>query len=615
MHVDHEEDAFNPEEEINQEDAWVVISSFFEKHGLVSQQIGSFNQFLETNIQEIINENKEIVITPEKKYAPDQRNAAEFKYEIIFGQLHISHLPYFKEKDDLYNQIYPNEARVRNLTYESDLLLDINSLTKVFDEKLGKEVIKDEPKVVAKNFIGKIPIMIRSKFCALSNKNDRDRVDVKECIYDQGGYFIINGGEKVIVAQERMANNFVYVFRKKEPAAYSWSAEIRSNMDSSNRPPSQFTVRILSKGENKKEHSGQVIRARIPYIKKDIPIVILFRALGFVADRDILDHILFDYNDISTLELLRPSLEESFVIQTQEVALDFIGRRGSAEGVSKLKRIQYTKEILQREMLPHVSTMPGNESKKAFFIGYMVHRLCNAALGRCNEDDRDHFGKKRMDMAGSLFAGLFRQLFRKFAKETQINLKRSVDELKDMNLTLALKNKTITHGLRYALATGNWGTNKSGQVLKTGVSQVLNRLTFVSSLSHLRRMNTPLQKQGKLTKPRQLHNTHWGMVCPAETPEGQACGLVKNLSLMAYMSVGTPAKVVLETLDELGTENLSELHPHNIPGKAKIFVNGSWVGIHNDPEGLINTLKRKRRKCVISKEVSIIQDYENKEIR
>jgi DNA-directed RNA polymerase II subunit RPB2 len=312
---------------------------------------------------------------------------------------------------------------------------------------------------------------------------------------------------------------------------------------------------------------------------------------------------------------LRPSLEEAFEIQTQEVALDFIGRRGSAEGVSKNKRIQYTKEILQREMLPHVSTMAGNESKKAFFIGYMVHRLCNAALGRANEDDRDHYGKKRLDMAGSLFAGLFRQLFRKFAKEAQINLKRMVDEYKDMNITLAFKNKTVTHGLRYALATGNWGTNKSGQVLKTGVSQVLNRLTFVSSLSHLRRLNTPLQKQGKLTKPRQLHNTHWGMVCPAETPEGQACGLVKNLSLMAHVSVGTPVKVVHETLEEQGMENLSELHPHNIPGKAKIFVNGSWVGIYSDPEALISTLKKKRRKCVLSPEVSIINDYNLKEIK
>jgi DNA-directed RNA polymerase II subunit RPB2 len=604
----------NADEEITQEDAWVVISSFFEKHGLVSQQIGSFNQFLESNIQEIINENKEILIIPDIKFGPNQREASKFKYEVVFGQLHISHKPYFKEKDDKYEPIFPNEARIRNLTYESDLLLDITSTSKEWDEAKNRDEVKDEPKSVSKNFIGKIPIMVRSKFCALSGKTDHERIDNKECLYDQGGYFIIGGGEKVIVAQERMANNFVYVFKKKEPNSISWLAEIRSNLDSSNRPPSQFSVKISGKGDGK-TGTGQVIRAKIPYIKKDIPIVILFRALGFVADRDILDHIVFDKNDKTLMELLRPSLEEAAVYQTQETCLDYIGRRGAAEGVSKPKRVAYAKTILQRETLPHVSTMPGNESKKAFFIGYMVHRLCVAALGRCLEDDRDHYGKKRLDMAGSLFAGLFRQLFRKFATDTQKNLKKMVDEQKDMNLTHAFKNKTITHGLRHALATGNWGTNKSGQVLKTGVSQVLNRLTFVSSLSHLRRLNTPLQKQGKLTKPRQLHNTHWGMVCPAETPEGQACGLVKNLSLMAYVSVGTPVKVVMETLDEQGMENLSELHPHNIPGKAKIFVNGSWVGIHNDPESLVSVLKKKRRKLVLSKEVSIINDCANKEIK
>jgi DNA-directed RNA polymerase II subunit RPB2 len=292
-------------------------------------------------------------------------------------------------------------------------------------------------------------------------------------------------------------------------------------MDSSNRPPNPFSIKILSKTEkNIKEKFGQVVEAKIPYIKEDIPIIIVFRALGFVADKDILDHIVFDYSDLSLLEILRPSLEKSQPIQSQEVALDYIGRRGNVEGVNKTLRIKHAKEILQREMLPHVSTLSGNEGKKAFFIGYMVYRLCIAALGRTTEDDRDHYGKKRLDMAGSLFAGLFRQLFRKFAKTTQLELTKMVNKQKDMALATAIKANTITKDLRYALNTGNWGSSKSGQVLKTGVAQVLNRLTFVSSLSHLRRLNTPLQKQGKLTKPRQLHNTHWGMICPAETPEG-----------------------------------------------------------------------------------------------
>ena len=598
--------------EITQEESWSVISEYFRKHGLVSQQIGSFNQFLENNIQEVITENKDISIIPDKKYNPDG-DKSELKYEIQFGQLWVSNNPYFKEKDDVYSNISPNEARIRSLTYESDLLLDISSSSKIVDEN-GVEKIKEDIQISKKNFIGKVPIMVRSKFCSLYNKNDFERIELKECTYDQGGYFIITGGEKVLVAQERMANNFVYIFKKKDPSAYSWYAEIRSSMDNSNKPPSLFTIKMLSKTD-KKSNSGQAIRCRIPYIKKDISIVILFRALGIVSDKDILEHIIFDCSDKQKLEILKASLDEAREINNQETALDYIGRRGSQEGVKRENRIKYAKEILQREMLPHVSTQTGNETKKAFFIGYMVDKICEGALGRQKEDDRDHYGKKRMDMAGTLFAGLFRFLFRKFAKESQMNLKKLVDEQKDMNLTLALRNKTITHGLRYALATGNWGTNKSGQVLKSGVAQVLNRLTFASSLSHLRRLNTPLQKSGKLTKPRQLHNTHWGMICPAETPEGHACGLVKNLSLMSFISVGSSARTIQESLEEQGMENISELHPNNIPGKAKIFLNGSWIGIHDDAKELSDILLNKRRKNIIPSEVSIVNNYANKEIK
>ena len=602
------------DDDITSNDAWNVITSYFEEHGLVSQQIGSFNQFLDSNIQEIINENNLISIIPDSKYAPSKKDNSNIKYEFEFSQLHVNDKPsYHNHTGDNPTTIHPNEARIRNLTYESSMFIDVKTRKKYFNSKKKTEEMSEEPITWEKVFIGKIPIMVRSKFCSLDGKNDIGRIDVQECVFDQGGYFIIGGGEKVLVAQERMATNFVYVFRKREANGYSWQAEIRSNLDGSNRPASQFSVKIPGKGKGDK--LGKVITARIPYIRQDINIIILFRALGLDQDKDILDHIIFDDNDTSMLELLRPSLEDAFEIHEQNKALDYIGRRGAAESVEQAKRISYAKDMLQKEMLPHVSTLPNNESKKAFFIGYMVYRLANCALGRTNEDDRDHYGKKRLDMAGALFAGLFRQLFRRFTKETQMNMKELIDQNKENLLKNAIRSNIITHGLRYALATGNWGTNKSGQVQKTGVAQVLNRLTFVSSLSHLRRLNTPLQKQGKLTKPRQLHNTHWGMVCPAETPEGQSCGLVKNLSMMAYVSVGTPSIIVQDTLESLGTENLSEVHPTNIPGKTKIFVNGSWIGITNEPETIMKSLINKRRKDALSKEISIVNDYVNKEIK
>jgi DNA-directed RNA polymerase II subunit RPB2 len=156
-----------------------------------------------------------------------------------------------------------------------------------------------------------------------------------------------------------------------------------------------------------------------------------------------------------------------------------------------------------------------------------------------------------------------------------------------------------------------------GATAKAGVSQVLNRLTYASSLSHLRRCNTPLARTGKQAKPRQLHNTHWGMVCPAETPEGQAVGLVKNLALMAYITTGTAQVPVLEFLEEFSTENLTDILPSVMaePNTCKIFVNGNWVGIHRDPRALVDTFRSLRRMVDIDAEVSIVRDIADKEVR
>ena len=587
------------EEEINEEDSWKVISAYFSQHGLVSQQIGSFNQFVGNNIKEIVDENKVLKIEMDPSY---KRNAEPITYELNFGDVKIAANPQILESNEKINkQLFPNEARVRNLDYLSDL-----SVEAFLKEKKGED---SDERILGKKQtypIGKIPIMIRSKYCSLKKKSDLERIELRECEFDQGGYFIIGGGEKVIVAQERMATNFVYVFNKKEQSGFSWQAEVRSSLDGSNRPPVQFAVKIAKKNTHMQNDLGGLITARIPYIKSDVDIVILFRALGLESDKDIIDYIVFDESDNSFKELLRPSIELfSSDYKDKDECLEYLGNRatkGTAD--SREKRIKRAEEILRKDMLSHVSIERGAESKKAFFIGYMIYRLGNCALGRAFGDDRDHYGKKRLDMSGVLLTGIFRQYFRNFLKSVESNIKDKLknDKTGRINLEDVFDTNIITNGMKYALATGNWGKNRVGVVLKTGVAQVLQRLTFMSSLSHLR--------------PRQLHNTHWCMLCPAETPEGQACGLVKNLSLMAFVSVGTPSKLIQEVLDGIPDfQKLSELIPESIRGKSKIFINGSWVGITNNPEDIMERLVGQRRKACISKEISIVNNFMNKEIR
>jgi DNA-directed RNA polymerase II subunit RPB2 len=554
-------------------------------------------------------------------YDNEEEEDSETKlvFQVKFGQVFLSK-PTAIEKDGNVTSMFPLEARLRNLTYAAPLYVDVE-LSRYHvardvnlgdpTEDLGEPVMTEHAK---KEFLGYVPMMLRSLFCVLSDKDDADLADLGECIYDQGGYFVINGSEKVIIAQERLSNNHVYAFKKKQPSKFSWVIETRSQVENSTRPVSTLYLQMYHKG-GRMAIDGNQIRSTLPYIRTDIPVVIIFRALGFVADRDIIEHVVYDLSDAEMMDLFRPSLEEAQVIQRQDIALDFIGRRGSARDVTKEDRIRYAQSILQKEVLPHVGTEDHCEAKKGFFIGYAVHKLLSCRLGRADEDDRDHFGKKRLDLAGPLLGGLFRILFRKLTKDVRKHLQRCLDEGKFFSISSAIKSNHITDGLKYSLATGNWGDK--GMAGKAGVSQVLNRLTYASSLSHLRRSNTPLARTGKQAKPRQLHNTHWGMVCPAETPEGQAVGLVKNLALMAYITTGTAQVPVLEFLEEFSTENLTDILPSVVaePNTCKIFVNGNWVGIHRNPKELVDTFRSLRRMVDIDAEVSIVREIAQKEVR
>ncbi|XP_072251194.1 DNA-directed RNA polymerase II subunit RPB2 isoform X2 [Leuresthes tenuis] len=603
---DEDDDEITPD--LWQEACWIVISSYFDEKGLVRQQLDSFDEFIQMSVQRIVEDAPPIDLQAEAQHTSGEVEEPP-RYLLKFEQIYLSK-PTHWERDGAPSPMMPNEARLRNLTYSAPLYVDI---TKTIIKE-GEDQLQTQHQ---KTFIGKIPIMLRSTYCLLSGLTDRDLCELNECPLDPGGYFIINGSEKVLIAQEKMATNTVYVFAKKD-SKYAYTAECRSCLENSSRPTSTIWVSMMARGGQgvKKSAIGQRIVSTLPYIRQEVPIIIVFRALGFVSDRDILEHIIYDFDDPEMMEMVKPSLDEAFVIQEQNVALNFIGSRGAKPGVTKERRIKYAKEVLQKEMLPHVGVSDFCETKKAYFLGYMVHRLLLAALGRRELDDRDHYGNKRLDLAGPLLAFLFRGMFKNLLKEIRIYAQKFIDRGKDFNLELAIKTRIISDGLKYSLATGNWGDVKKAHQARAGVSQVLNRLTFASTLSHLRRVNSPIGRDGKLAKPRQLHNTLWGMVCPAETPEGHAVGLVKNLALMAYISVGSQPSPILEFLEEWSMENLEEISPAAIADATKIFVNGCWVGIHKDPEQLMNTLRKLRRQMdIIVSEVSMIRDIREREIR
>ncbi|USW53763.1 Putative DNA-directed RNA polymerase, subunit 2, hybrid-binding domain, RNA polymerase, beta subunit [Septoria linicola] len=639
MAMAEEEEVYDDNNAITAEDCWTVIHSFFDSKGLVSQQLDSFDEFASTTMQEIVDETPAIVIDQNvASDGDDDSNMPVIKrrYIIELGMLTISQAA-MTEGDGSTRQMYPHEARLRNLTYSSPMFINMRKKMQLCRERsLGGHLSEDGDRWIdppnwdgyttenaweddpdnpmeekPQVFIGKLPIMLKSKICALRNRSEQELYAFQECPFDQGGYFIINGSEKVLIAQERSAANIVQVFKKKgtnTPVV----AELRSAIEKGTRLISSMQIKLLNQSAHSAV-SGKTIRVTVPYIKTDIPIGIVFRALGIVSDEDILNHIV-DKSDTQMLEMLKPCLEEAFVIQDRDVALDYIGRRGQQQG-TKDKRVRYAREIMQKEFLPHISQEEGSETRKAFFLGYMVNRMLQCALGRTEEDDRDHFGKKRLDLAGPLMAQVFRLKFQQLVKEMKQYLHRCVETGREFNITLAVKTNIITSGLRYCLATGNWGDQKKASSSKAGVSQVLNRYTYASTLSHLRRTNTPIGRDGKIAKPRQLHNTHWGLVCPAETPEGQACGLVKNLSLMCYVTVGTPGSPLIDFMRQRGMDLLEEYDPVMNPRATKVMLNGTWVGVHRNAGHLADTLRSLRRKGLLSFEVTIIRDVREREIR
>jgi len=626
--MDYEEKTNEIEEEepLTQTDSWKVIRAFFAEKGLVMQQLSSYNEFINNTLQEIVDESRPILLLSEPRTMPNGQDERT-KIEVKFGQVWMG-VPILVGINGDEQAMIPNHCRLRHYTYRSEMQVELTRRVWAVNEDTQEEtelLMEDEegnrePQTQLVE-LGKMPVMMRSMLCTLtieSEKGDIDVTDLGECPLDQGGYFIVNGREKVLIAQERMATNHVMCWKSREKG---WMMEVRSKVEQSSRPIVAVYLRYV-KASKMDGISGNVFRAQIPYVKQDIPIMILFRAFGYVSDRAILEFMCYDFSDKQVLELLRPSLEEAFFIQHQNDALDFIGRRGCPPGTPRNERLRWATDVLKKELFAHIGVGEFCETHKAYFLGHSVNKLCLSILGRRPDDDRDNFGNKRIDVAGPLMAGLFRLLFSRSLRVAQKFVKRHLDKGRDAVFgenAFELKDvidggMMVTKGLKYSLATGNWGT--TDKISKTGVSQVLQRLTFASTLSHLRRLNTPLGRDGKLAKPRMLHNTHWGMCCPAETPEGAACGLVKNLSLMMSISVGSNQDLIRNFLEEYyPCEFLDDIAASSVPKATKIFLNGKWIGVSRSPDDLVKTLRELRRMITLPTEVSVCWMIKDKELQ
>ncbi|MCX8208845.1 MAG: DNA-directed RNA polymerase subunit B [Sulfolobales archaeon] len=553
---------------------WEIYKDFLQRTGLVRHHIDSFNNFIERGLKEIVT-SLGVIEVPAK-------DPSLIGLTIEFEDISIGP-PKFYEVEGNIVDVTPMMARLRNLTYS----VLVNA--KVVVKRNGSVLYEDEVQICS------LPVMVRSKIDPTSRMSKKELIEIGEDWGDPGGYFIINGSERVIVAQEDLAPNRVFVEKAELSGNITHSAKMIS-VSAGLRVPT--IVDRLKDG---------TLVINFPPLLAKVPVVIVMKALGLTTDKEIVYAI---SHDPEVQQELLPSLLQVQEIKTREDALDYIGARIAAGQVAEARR-KRAEEVLDRYLFPHVGTdsSPSVRLKKALYLGQMINRLIELVLGKREADDRDHYGNRRLRLAGDLLAQLFRVAFRQYIEELKSSLERVTIRSGRINVRAFARPDIVTDRIRHALATGNWVGGK------TGVSQMLDRTNWISMLSHLRRTVSPLSRGQPHFEARDVHGTQFGRICLFETPEGPNCGLVKNLALYVKISAGVNPEEVLSILKKLGLTPAEEvfkklvnqeLPVESVEAYAKVFLNGTLVGYYSgSADSLAKILIYMRRKGRLHPEVNV----------
>lgn len=652
------------------ETPWTLISTYFgDQHlsRLVRHQTESYNKFVTDLIPATIEMFNPVNIVSDHDYDKQSKRHA-LTVQVSFKNFRI-HRPQIHENNGATQLMFPQKARLRNFTYASTMTIDVHIQYTI---RTGENLdhVQTRHNTLPNIHIGKLPIMLNSCICVLTQYSHLDTAVTGECSHDAGGYFIINGSEKTVLCQERAAENKVYCFNvSKGNTKWNWTAEIKSVPDYKHISPKQVNIMIAAKPNG----SGYPIYVQIPRIKVPVPLFVVFRALGVVSDKAICEYVLLsldpgaskqhqrksavdggcgeegrpggtnmtetqqrdaDENDraniSSLLEALNGSVVDANGVLTQEEALRIITgsvmytpMNSDKEASMKRKR-DFALDVLTNDMFPHCQT----QKQKLYFLGYAVLRLLKTSLGMTPQDDRDSYLNKRIDTTGILLNNLFRNYFNKMVKDMSKQVIREINTgswrstenhlqiINKTNISKLVKSTTIENGLKRALSTGDFGIKGVNSSNKVGVAQVLNRLTYVSSLSHLRRVSTPVDKSGKLIAPRKLNPTTWGYFCPAETPEGGSVGVVKNISYMTHITLPSSSDSIYKQAEPyiVRLEDCAST-ANDLYDQVKVFINGAWIGITHFPMKMFTDFKRKKMMGIINVYCSVVFDYRQQEIR
>jgi DNA-directed RNA polymerase II subunit RPB2 len=634
-----------------------VIGTFINQSDgkqIIAHQIESFNQFIEVDIPEIIHMSNPICShgSPEIPLAGPRSALAtatglsttaahalmgtqaeatvgktvQHEYEVTLEFEKISiRKPTIFENNGAIHPMMPNDARLRNLTYAAPLNIDVK-VTTTFIDHSRNGIRESNVRIFPNVHLGKIPVMVGSKYCLLPDQKHVHPSKMGECEHDVGGYFIIQGGERTMISMERMSENRPFVFRNGRGNAKEMEVvEIKCIGPDNDQVPKSNAVKVVYHPKNP---LIMMIRVIVPRIKTEIPLFIMFRALGLLADKDICELILGNIADDVYDPIMIETIMESSSINTTDQALAWLGEHTNTWSVKSQKQSN-VQDILADELFPHIG---GYEMRyeKACFLAHMVRKVLWTSSKRIPTDDRDSYNNKRVDIPGFLLADLFRKTYNnRMVKDMKSALCKEIhsgswkatgnwiDIVNINNINKIIKSTIMDVCLKSSLATGNFGCGKIGGPTKIGVSQVLNRLNITSTISHLRRISTPIEKTGKLIAPRKQHNSQIFFVCPCETPEGHSVGVIKNMAVTTGITIfSSPVTIysyiqTLEKLLPLRDTTVDQKHAH-----VRVFLNGSWIGmlLNEDAPEIIESLRSAKRMGKIHIHTGIVWKSAMKEL-
>ncbi|CAN6855574.1 unnamed protein product [Brassica oleracea] len=558
-------------------DKFQLVPEFLKVRGLVKQHLDSFNYFINVGIKKIARANSRITSTLDPSIY-----LWSFK-DVYVGEPSILNV-------GTAEVINPHMCRLADMTYAAPIYVNIEYVHGIH----GKTTISAKDKVV----IGRMPIMLRSCRCVLHGKDEEELARLGECPLDPGGYFVIKGTEKVLLIQEQLSKNRIIIDSDKK-------GNINASVTSSSETTKSKTVIQMEK---------EKIYLYLHQFVKKIPIIIVLKAMGMESDQEIVQMVGRDPRFSASL---LPSMEASIEcisegVNTRQQALDYLEakvKRSSYGPPEKDGRALY---ILRELFLAHVPVRDDNYRQKCFYVGVMLRRMIEAMLNKDSMDDKDYVGNKRLELSGQLISLLFEDLFKTMTTEAikkvdAILQKPNRASRFDFSQCLTgEKNHNISFGLERTLSTGNFDI-KRFRMHRKGMTQVLTRLSFIGSLGSITKISPQFEKSRKVSGPRSLQPSQWGMLCPCDTPEGESCGLVKNLALMTHVTTDQEEGPLVAMCFKLGVTDLEVLSAEELhtPDSFLVIFNGLILGKHRRPQYFANSLRRLRRAGKIGEFVSV----------